>query len=80
MSLKKDIIWRVGLVYLVVLFFGLLIIGKILYLQFFDGNKWKEKANKLTIKDITINNYNIIWNKPQGFSNSMSMTVCVKLD
>ena len=54
MSLKKDILWRVGIVYLGFLFFGLWIIGKIVYLQTFENNKWKEEARKATLKNVII--------------------------
>ncbi len=54
MSLKKDILWRVGVVYLGILLFALLIFGRIFYLQFFEKHIWKEKAQKQTLKDITI--------------------------
>jgi cell division protein FtsI (penicillin-binding protein 3) len=54
MPLKKEIVWRVGVIYLFMLAFAFLIFGKIFYLQFIDDNKWKEKAQTLTLKDITI--------------------------
>ncbi|MFO7843130.1 MAG: penicillin-binding protein [Bacteroidales bacterium] len=54
MSLKKEIVWRVGVVYIFILVFAMLIVGKILYLQLIEGNTWKEKAQKLTLKDITV--------------------------
>ena len=34
--------------------FAILIVGKILYLQLIEGGKWEEKAQSLTLKDITI--------------------------
>ena len=54
MPLKKEIVWRVGVIYIFMLAFAILIFGKIFYLQFIDDNKWKEKAQTLTLKDITI--------------------------
>jgi cell division protein FtsI (penicillin-binding protein 3) len=54
MSIKKDIMWRVGVVYIVVLLFGLFIIGKVLYLQTVEKKIWSDKARKLTMMDITI--------------------------
>ncbi|MGC9373967.1 MAG: penicillin-binding transpeptidase domain-containing protein [Bacteroidales bacterium] len=54
MSLKKEIVWRVGVIYVIMLVFAMLIAGKILYLQFVDANTWIEKAQKLTLKDITV--------------------------
>ena len=54
MPLKKEIVWRVGVIYIFMLAFAILIVGKILYLQLIEGGKWKEKAQTLTLKDITI--------------------------
>jgi len=54
MPLKKEIVWRVGVIYIFMLAFAILIIGKILYLQLVEGGKWKEQAQTLTLKDITI--------------------------
>jgi cell division protein FtsI (penicillin-binding protein 3) len=54
MQLKKEIVWRVGVIYILMLAFAILIIGKILYLQLVEGGKWKEQAQTLTLKDITI--------------------------
>lgn len=53
-SLKKDIVWRVGLVYIVMLLLGIGILAKVLYLQTVEGKKWREKAQALSLKDITI--------------------------
>ncbi len=54
MSLKKEIVWRVGVIYIFMLAFAILIVGKIFYLQLIEGGKWREKAQTLTLKDITI--------------------------
>ncbi len=54
MSIKKDILWRVGLIYLVVAIFAVLIVSKIIYLQVIDGDKWKEKSNNTRIKKMKI--------------------------
>ncbi|MFC2104839.1 penicillin-binding transpeptidase domain-containing protein [Bacteroidota bacterium] len=54
MSLKKEIVWRVGVIYIFMLAFAILIVGKILYLQLIEGGRWKERAQSLTLKDITI--------------------------
>ncbi len=54
MSLKKDIIWRVGLVYALFLILGLSIIARVLYLQLFEGEKWTTRAETQTLRDFTI--------------------------
>jgi cell division protein FtsI (penicillin-binding protein 3) len=54
MENKKDILWRVYLVYLGMFLFGLAIIGKIVYIQVAEGDMWKEKAKKLSLKYFNI--------------------------
>jgi cell division protein FtsI (penicillin-binding protein 3) len=54
MSLKKDILWRAGIVYVGVLFFGLWITGKIVYLQTVERSKWTDKARNSTLKNVII--------------------------
>jgi len=40
MSIKKEILTRLGVVYILIVVFGLLIAGKIFYLQFFEKELW----------------------------------------
>jgi len=54
MSIKKDILVRFALVYLIFVLLGLAIIAKIIYIQVVEGNKWREMAKTITYKDITI--------------------------
>ena len=54
MSVKKEILFRFGLVYAVFVLLGLAIIGRIIFLQFIEGSKWRERARTVTYKDITI--------------------------
>jgi Cell division protein FtsI/penicillin-binding protein 2 len=54
MSVKKDIMWRIGAVYLGLLLLGLIILGQAIKLQFFQGSKWREEANEVTYKRINI--------------------------
>ena len=53
MGVKKDILIRVGFVYVFMLVLAFVIIGRVVYLQTIEKNKWN-KANTLTMKDITI--------------------------
>lgn len=46
---KKDILWRVYLVYIFICLFGLAIIGQVCRLQFAQGAYWRAKADSLTI-------------------------------
>ena len=54
MSLKKHIVWRVGVVYLGIFILSLSIIGKLFFLIYIEGSKWEEKAEEHNMKYITI--------------------------
>lgn len=54
MSIKKEILVRVALVYLIFVLLGVAIIAKIIYIQVVEGGKWREMAKTITYKDITI--------------------------
>lgn len=43
-EVKKDILKRVFLVYFGIALFGLAVIGKVIYIQYFEGNELKEQA------------------------------------
>src|SRR6476620_3289160 len=46
---KKDILWRVYLVYGFICLFGIAIIAQVCRLQFAEGKYWREKADSLTL-------------------------------
>jgi len=52
--IKKDIIWRVGAIYTLVLLFAILIVGRVVALQLFEGDKWRSKAQTLSKRDIIV--------------------------
>lgn len=54
MEIKKDILWRVYLVYLLICVFAILIISKICIIQFAEGDYWKSKATALTTHEFNI--------------------------
>jgi cell division protein FtsI (penicillin-binding protein 3) len=54
MSMKKDILWRVALVYFGILIFAAAIVARLVYIQLAEGEMWQEKASRMTIRDITI--------------------------
>lgn len=54
MSIKKDILWRVGLVYLVVIAFAVVLASKVLFLQFVQGSEWRAKAEEARVKNFVI--------------------------
>lgn len=60
MSLKKKILLRVSVVYLTMVAFALVILGKMFYLQLFDNNRWEEaEVNSISYKTIEPNRGNI---------------------
>ncbi len=54
MSLKREITWRVGLIYAFFFLMALVILGKILILQFVEGEKWSKKQQVLALKHFEI--------------------------
>ncbi len=54
MSVKKEILLRVAIIYIVFLLLGLAIIGRIIYLQVFEKNVWMDKANTFALKTMNI--------------------------
>lgn len=53
-TLKKNIIFRLGIVYFFVVSFCIIILGRILYLQTVEKETWMQKANEISYKDITL--------------------------
>ena len=47
---KAVILYRIGVVYIVVVFIALLIIGRVLYIQIGEGSEWKKKSEKLNLR------------------------------
>jgi len=54
MSVKKEILFRFGLVYVIFGILGITIIGKIVYIQFVEGADLRAMAKNITYRDITI--------------------------
>lgn len=54
MSLKKEILTRIAVVYVFFVLLGLGVIAKIIYIQFVEGYKWRAKAKVITYKDIIV--------------------------
>lgn len=50
MDNKREILSKVYLVYFVMVAIGLAILGKAAYIQLVEGDEWREKAKKLSIK------------------------------
>lgn len=53
-EIKKDIAWRIYIVYFAVCLFGLAIVGKALTIQLVEGGELKKKVQSRTLKDKSI--------------------------
>jgi len=51
---KGDILWRIYLVYFLTVGFGILILFKVVYIQFFEGDEWRERARSSTLRYASI--------------------------
>ena len=51
---KGDILWRIYLVYFLTVGFGILILIKVVYIQFVEGDEWKETARSATLRYASI--------------------------
>jgi cell division protein FtsI (penicillin-binding protein 3) len=47
---KKDILWRVYLIYFIICLFGVAIISKLFIIQFSEGDKWRAQAEKFSTR------------------------------
>lgn len=52
MEVKRDILWRVSLSFLGIVFISILILGKAIYIQRIEGSYWKSKSDSLHQKFI----------------------------
>jgi len=53
-NIRKDILRRVLFVYALMLVFAVIIVARTMYIQFAEGDKWREKANSYALKNIII--------------------------
>ncbi|MFH0866589.1 MAG: penicillin-binding protein [Bacteroidota bacterium] len=53
-EVKKDILWRVYLVYVVILVFSFFIIGQIAHIQFVEGDEWRERSRQQTLDTMKV--------------------------
>ena len=61
MEVKKDIMWRINISFILVCVFGLVILGQIFRIQFIQGAYWKQREDSLTtdIRPISASRGNI---------------------
>ena len=55
MDIKKDILWRVYLSFLLIIALGVIVLGKALYIQRFEGQYWKKMGDSLHLKYMPLN-------------------------
>ncbi|MFH2142503.1 MAG: penicillin-binding protein [Bacteroidota bacterium] len=53
-NIRKDVLWRVTVVYTIMAIFAVSIIGKVIYIITAEGDIWKEKAKNTTLRNVTI--------------------------
>lgn len=54
MDIKKDILWRVHLCFLFVILLGVVVLGRAIYIQRFQGDYWKSMSNRQHLKYMDI--------------------------
>ncbi|WP_282037664.1 penicillin-binding protein [Saccharicrinis aurantiacus] len=54
MTIKRDITWRVGVVYLLLVAAAIFVFGKVVYLQVVEGEEWREMQSHLTNREKSI--------------------------
>ena len=50
MDIKKDILWRVYLIFLTLLVFGCIVLGKAIYIQQVQGKYWRSMSDSLHVR------------------------------
>ncbi len=55
MEIKKDILWRVYLCFLIIILLGIVVLGKVFYIQTAEGKYWKSMDDSLHLKYVPIN-------------------------
>lgn len=62
MTIKRDITWRVGVIYLALVVLAVFVFGKVVYLQVVEGAEWRAMEQKMTNKErkIEANRGNIL--------------------
>jgi cell division protein FtsI (penicillin-binding protein 3) len=53
-EVKKDILWRVALVYFFMVLFGTAIFARVIYLQFAEKDKWSMNSGEAPIREVTV--------------------------
>lgn len=54
MSMKGEIVWRIGMVYILMMMVAALIVVKALHVQMWEGEKWRSKSGTVRVKDFEV--------------------------
>jgi cell division protein FtsI (penicillin-binding protein 3) len=62
MTIKRDITWRVGVIYLMLVVLAIFVFGKVVYLQVVEGEKWRRLQQDMTSqeREVEANRGNIL--------------------
>ncbi|MEO5985088.1 MAG: peptidoglycan glycosyltransferase, partial [Ferruginibacter sp.] len=55
MDVKKDILWRVYLCFLCIIVLGVVVLGRVIYIQRAQGSYWKSMSDSLHLKYMPLN-------------------------
>jgi cell division protein FtsI (penicillin-binding protein 3) len=55
LDIKKDILWRVYLCFLIMIVLGVMVLGRAIYIQRAEGNFWRGMGDSLHLKYLPIN-------------------------
>lgn len=54
MSMKGEIVWRIGMIYLFMMVVATAIVVKTLHVQMLEGEKWRNKSRAVRVKDFQV--------------------------
>lgn len=54
MSMKGEIVWRIGMVYILMMLLATLIVVKALHVQMWEGEKWRSQSGSVRVKDFEV--------------------------
>ncbi|MFT3740264.1 MAG: penicillin-binding transpeptidase domain-containing protein [Breznakibacter sp.] len=54
MNIKKDILWRIGIIYIGMVLLALGILYNMVKLQFIEASHWKQESAKLKVEDVIL--------------------------
>lgn len=52
--MKSEIVWRVGIVYILMTILAVLIVMKALHVQMWEGKEWRDKAGSVRVRDFEV--------------------------